>query len=323
METRFDLPERLRYLRCFGGQALSYSTLQPGMRYFDVDGVGYIAYQVKFGRRFVLGDPICTPGDMSLLIERFLAENSNSVFLPVPVESAVLLHEAFGFFATQIGCETYLELASWSPRGRRMRNFRRAVAHADRLGIEVTEVEVVDPDEVRHVSEEWRHGRRLRKRWLTFMSRPVHAEPASGVRKFLARLDGRLIGYVFFDPIFANKQVVAYGPSLSAFTTEFCKGQFYLMLEHASRRFREQGVQHINLGLSPLDIVAPAYPFESCFFRYAISGMRLTGDQLYNFRGLSFIKRKFYGKQVPVFAAHRSRLPMTDLIGFLRLSRII
>ena len=53
------------------------------------------------------------------------------------------------------------------------------------------------------------------------------------------------------------------------------------------------------------------------------AGLRLTGDRLYNFSGLSFIKRKFYGEQVPVFAAHRAKLPALDLFGFLRLSAII
>ena len=319
----FDMAERLAYLRRFGGQALSYSTLQPEMDYFDVDGVGYLAYQVKFGRRFVLGDPVCAPADRPRLIERFLAENKGAVFLPVQLDSARVLHEAFGLFATQVGCETRLDLDRWSPRGRRMRNFRRAAHHAQRQGVVVAEEPAADPDEIRRVSMAWRHGRTLRSRWLKFVSRPVEVEPADGVRRFLARADGKLVGYVLFDPIFEDGRVTGYGPSVSAFTPAFRNGLFYLIVEQAARTFRDEGIASVNLGLSPLDIVAPAQPFESRPLRYGLAGLRLTGDRLYNFSGLSFIKRKFYGEQVPVFAAHRARLPALDLFGFLRLSAII
>jgi lysylphosphatidylglycerol synthetase-like protein (DUF2156 family) len=54
-----------------------------------------------------------------------------------------------------------------------------------------------------------------------------------------------------------------------------------------------------------------------------LAGLRLTGDRLYNFNGLSFVKRKFYGDQRPVFVSHKSRLPLTEVFGFLHLSRII
>ncbi len=319
----FAPAERLAYFRRFGGQALSYTALQPEMSYFDLEGVGYIAYQVKYGRRFVLGDPVCAPEDLPRLIEAFLAEDDKSVFLPVQLETARVLHEDFGFFATQIGCETQLDLERWSPQGRRMRNFRRAAHHAERRGVTVEEAADIDPEEIDRVSTAWRHGRTLKKRWLKFVSRPIEAEPDGGVRKFLARANGELVGYVLFDPIFEDGRVIGYGPSLSAFTPEFRNGLYYLILERAAQVFRAEGIARINLGLSPLDVVAPAQPFESRLLRAGLTLLRLTGDRLYNFTGLSFIKRKFYGEQMPVFAAHRANLPALELFGFLRLSAII
>jgi phosphatidylglycerol lysyltransferase len=322
-DRRFDMTERLRYLRQFGNQALSYTTLQPEMEYFDLEGVGYIAYQVRFGRRFVLGDPVCAPKDLPLLIQKFLAEDERSIFLPVQLSVARVLHETFGFFATQVGCETSLDLTRWSPCGRRMRNFRRAASHAQRHGVVVAEEPSVNADEISRVSLKWRHGRTLKNRWLKFVSRPIEIEPGDGVRKFLARSNGQLVGYVFFDPIFEDNQVVAYGPSLSAFTPEFRKGLFYLIIEQAAQKFRKEGIARINLGLSPLDIIAPTQPFESRLFRCGLAALRIIGNRIYNFSGLSFIKHKFYGEQTPVFVAHRKSLPAIELFGFLRLSAII
>ena len=189
--------------------------------------------------------------------------------------------------------------------------------------IAVAEESSVDPGELREAALTWRRGRVLKRRWLSFLSRPLDAGSAGGTRHFLARRDGRLVGYALFDPIFSDGRVVAYGPSLSAFTPAFRNGLYYVVVEAAARRFREEGVAAINLGLSPLDIVAPDFPFESRPLRCGLAGLRLTGDRLYNFAGLSFIKRKFYGAQTPVFAAHESRLPALELYGFLRLSGIV
>ena len=55
----FSLNERIAYLKKYGGYVMAYSTLQPGMQYFDMIGVGYLAYMVKGRTRFVLGDPVC------------------------------------------------------------------------------------------------------------------------------------------------------------------------------------------------------------------------------------------------------------------------
>ncbi len=323
MAYTFDLCERLDYVRRFGSQALSYTTLQPNMQYFDVAGLGYITYQTKLGRRYVLGDPVCHFDDLNELIGRFLADGDNAMFLPIQLETARVLWQQFGYFSTQIGCDTHIDLHKWSPVGRHMRNFRRAIVHAQRRGVEVNEVSAIDPTEIHRVNKEWRQGRRLRKRSLGFVTRPIDAEPEAGVRKFVARMDGELIGYVVFDPIFHDGDVIGYGPNLSAFTSAFRNGLYYLIVERASRVLRDHGGRYLNLGLSPLDVVAPNFEFEARAMRIALAGLRLTGDRIYNFNGLSFIKRKFYGDRRPVFVGHNSRLPVTDILGFLRLSRII
>ena len=61
----FTFTERVGFLKKYGTHSQSFSTLQPGMQYFDVPGMGYIAYMRKWGGTFVLSDPVCAPEDFA------------------------------------------------------------------------------------------------------------------------------------------------------------------------------------------------------------------------------------------------------------------
>ena len=67
----FTFTERVGFLKKYGTHSQSFSTLQPSMQYFDVPGMGYIAYMRKWGGTFVLSDPVCAPEDFGNLLESF------------------------------------------------------------------------------------------------------------------------------------------------------------------------------------------------------------------------------------------------------------
>ena len=67
------------YLRKFGSNAMSYSTLQSELEHFVLEGVGYIAYlpfkhfiwSIK-GHRIVIGNPVCDPANYQQILAAFL-----------------------------------------------------------------------------------------------------------------------------------------------------------------------------------------------------------------------------------------------------------
>ena len=79
----FTFSERVGYLKKFGTHSQSFSTLQPGMQYFDVPGIGYIAYMRKWGGTFVLSDPVCAPDDFGRLLESFHRRFPNASYIQV------------------------------------------------------------------------------------------------------------------------------------------------------------------------------------------------------------------------------------------------
>ena len=54
----FSHAERIGYLKEYGSHSQSFSTMQPGMEYFDLPGIGYIAFMKKWGVKIALADPV-------------------------------------------------------------------------------------------------------------------------------------------------------------------------------------------------------------------------------------------------------------------------
>lgn len=88
---------------------MAYSTLQPGMEYFDLEGIGYVAYMTKWGTRFVLGDPIASKENIREIVSRALRQHAKTAFYQVSESTAKLLNENFGFYANVFGTETVVE----------------------------------------------------------------------------------------------------------------------------------------------------------------------------------------------------------------------
>jgi lysylphosphatidylglycerol synthetase-like protein (DUF2156 family) len=112
----FSYEERLSYLKKYGNFCIAYSTIQPGMQYFDIPQKGYLAYMVQGKKRFVLGDPICAKEDKEVIIKEALKEYPNTVFYQITKETAELLHKKFGFYMNIFGTETFIHKSSMWPK---------------------------------------------------------------------------------------------------------------------------------------------------------------------------------------------------------------
>ncbi len=115
----FTFDERISYLRKYGDHCLSFSMLQPEMHFFDMPGVGFITFRKKWGTRFVLADPVCDVKDRELLIREFLKDKSNTAFIQISQGMAEFLHEKFGYYATQFGVESIVDLEKWDLKGKK------------------------------------------------------------------------------------------------------------------------------------------------------------------------------------------------------------
>ncbi len=246
----FTLEERLSYLRRYGNQCMSFSTLQPEMHFFDVPGIGFIAFREKWGNRLTLADPVCDAKDREVLLRELHRDGKRTTFVQISQEVAELLHDKFGYYATQFGSEISVDLEKWDLKGKKKQILRTSVNHAKKAGVVITEK--FDYGECRRLADEWLKTRRFRKCEIGFLIRPMDMDYQEETRKFFAYLDGELIGFVYFDPIYFHDKVIGYVPNISRFSGRFKPGVFYPLMVHAIEVFKSEGVKQLNLGLCPL-----------------------------------------------------------------------
>lgn len=309
------IEERIRLLRSHGSHCMATSLFQPGMSFFDVPGVGFIAYRKKWGTAVALAEPVCDPGSWDEMVSRFLAFAGNAVFLQVSRPFALMLHERFGYLATQCGIETIVDLARFDLRGRKKQVIRTAVNKAHKDGVVFAEKDSPDPG-IEGLTQSWVHTRRLKGRQLTILVRPLDGGFREDVRHFYAYSGERLIGAVQFDPLYRQGKIFGYVPNVSRFDPGFRQGIFYALMVHAMQRFRDENVEVVNLGLSPFVLDGSGEAFESGILRLVFRALYRYGNRLYSYQGLYFTKQRFQGKERKAYYVHQYRLPIT-LLAFL------
>jgi lysylphosphatidylglycerol synthetase-like protein (DUF2156 family) len=317
----FSLEERVEYIHKYGSHCMSFSTLQPGMKFFDVPGKGFIAYMQKWGSRMVLSDPICHEVDRAAVISKFLEKYPGSVFIQISEPVARLMHEQFGFYATQFGIETVLDLEKWSLSGKKKQVLRTSLNQAKKKGVVIRE----NPDETRHhqLSKEWMATRKTKNREIAFVIRPMVMDHEENTRKFFAYQGDELIGFVFFDPLFKDGKIVSYVPNISRFSHSFRQGIFYSLMTHAIETFKAEGFNEVNLGLSVLVLDDEDDAHESRLLKYVGRLVFKYGNFLYNFKGVAFTKSRFRGKTNKFYAAHKWYFPASKLFKLFKISNIL
>jgi len=314
----FTMDERLAFLRRYGSHCMSFSTLQPGMHYFDVPGVGFMAFMQKWGSRLTLADPVCDPKDREVLLRELIKSDRNTTFVQISQDVADILHRRFQYYATQFGVEITLDLQDWNLKGKKRQILRTSVNHARKEGVVISEE--CSPDRCRQLTDEWLKTRRVRNREIGFLIRPMDMEYEGETRKFYAFLDGELIGFVFFDPVYHDNRITGYVPNISRFSTRFKPGIFYPIMVHAMEAFKQEGVQNLHLGLCPLVVDDRDMPGESVLQKRMNRLLYRYGNRIFSFKGLYFTKSRFGGTESKVFGGHREMLPVKPFLVMFKLS---
>ncbi len=316
----FTFEERLAYLRKFGRHCLSFSALQPGMHYFDVPGKGFIAFTEKWGTRFVLADPVCDEKDSEELLREFLKQGKSPTFVQISQDIAELIHEKFGYYTTQFGVETTVNLDMWDLKGKKKQILRTSVNHARKEGVVIEEN--CTGNGCRQLTDAWLKTRKVKNREIRFLIRPMDMEYQEGTRKFYAWLDGELIGFIYFDPVYRDNRITGYVPNISRFSNRFKPGIFYPLMIHAMETFKNEGIHYLNLGLCPLVSDDEDLPGESLLLKRINRLLYSHGNWIFSFKGLYFTKSRFGGTDSRIFGGTRERLPARAFITLLKVCNI-
>lgn len=316
------------FLQQHGREALSYATLQSGLEYF-ITSEGYIAYVTVYHpvfarkpKRIAFSNPVCAERNYERIVRDFTAVNRNAVFACISESFARVLHD-LKFKVNCIGYESELSIQTYKTQGdwkefdliKRARN----EARRENISIRETPIERVNPDELQALSQRWISSKKVSDReiWI-YARRPIY-EPEEGVRKFVAYdRDGRVVGFAFYDPMYREGKVFGYSANiLRCDEGRFGRLATALHME-AIEKFRPEGAEVLNLNLAPFVKLEQGRFNDdfgaSLFFKLSAR----YGNDIYNFKGLSFHKSKYRGDEKCLYFASNSFWPSNDIyLAFL------
>src|SRR5262249_20515873 len=140
--------------------------------------------------------------------------------------------------------------------GKDSAELRRAYNRMQRGGYQIREMKgsEIDWAQVRGVSEDWMKNHvNGRRREMSFINRPIVFGEEDGVRRFFL-LDpaGKIVGFVFFDPIYENGRLVGYLSNAKRYDSSAPDGVDFAIARVAIEQFQREGVERLSLGIAPL-----------------------------------------------------------------------
>jgi lysylphosphatidylglycerol synthetase-like protein (DUF2156 family) len=315
--------ERLMLLRQHGTFTLAYSAaFQAGLEYFG-DDRGFIAYKMVGGTALALADPVTAPENREALLSKFIRAQSDPCFCQVSRPTAEVL-AARGFKVNEMGTETRVDLTDF-----KRRSMRRALKRASIEGFAIRESSAgtVGIAEIKNVSERWRQTRTYKDKEVGFVNRPIVHEDEVDVRKFFAfDCDGKVVAFSFFDPIYADGEVVGYSTSFKRRVPETDPFICSAILQCAVDTFRGEGRDILFLGLSPLaDIQDKEFRHSyllSRVFRHAFR-CPLFNRFVYPLQGHASHKRDYTGVSEQTYFAFNKLFALPRVLKLLRACNMI
>jgi lysylphosphatidylglycerol synthetase-like protein (DUF2156 family) len=242
---------RVELLRAHGGDPIAYSTLQPGLSYFDTS-YGYLAYVRAFGFALTLGPPVCSPFDRAALMEAFMRAVPRPVFFYVRQDVAWLAKELGGwrYRTCAIGRDKVLNLGSPLDSDAKVKS---AMKKARKAGLTLVEQRPsgVDRTRIEAINSAYLQKSAVPVE-MRFLNRPLSYQDDGLGRMFTLQLDGDLLGYAVLDPWFEGGRAAGYLLNLLRFGRTSLWGVYYAAVALLAEALHAEGIKSLSLGFTPL-----------------------------------------------------------------------
>lgn len=320
--------ELLPYLEQYGSHCMAYTSLEPDMEYFVLEGVGYIAYtSVKHWfwawkeRKVVLADPVCDHKNYHNIISHFVKKYPRVIFMEASRELAEVL-DGMGYEVNQFGIETDLSLADFDLKGKQRAKLRQWRNKCQREGVSVKEEAIEDCknlEEIRALSAQWLAKKGGKE--FSFLVRPLRFKNDKDARYFWAYKQEKLIGVAVFDPIYNDGNVVGYYHNIDRITDDAPHGTSVAIILSAIEVFSQEDKQFVSLGMSPLLLQRGMVNEDFNYRRSTRKAFWYAFDKLnfiYPFQGNASHKKKFNGVQKPVYISSTTSMNMWEVFVMLK-----
>ncbi|MEU3007285.1 DUF2156 domain-containing protein [Streptomyces sp. NPDC007020] len=228
-------------------------------RYLGRGTDGLVAY-TRRGRRNAVqfAAPFAAPGERGRLLGEFLRHLAAGPGGRPRLTAAqvrredVDLYADRGFTVNQVGSTYGIDLGRFTVRGGSLAKVRQNVNRARREGVTIVETDPGDPGDRREldaIDAEWLAAKGRHVKELSFLIGQRGGPAAPLRRTFLARHEGRTVGYITYSPVWGARPGWLY--DLTRRSARAPVGTVELVNLTALERFREEGAPWLHLGLTP------------------------------------------------------------------------
>ena len=285
---------------------------------FDDERTGFVMYGVQ-GRTWVaMGDPVCRPEQVPVLIRAFLERCDDFGGVPVfyEIRKDHLHHYAdFGLTFVKLGEEARVDLTKFTLDGGGAARYRQALRRVEK---EKASFRIVPADQtaplmpkLRTVSDRWLGGKASEKGFSLgfFDEQYLSRFPLAVIER-----DGEVLA-------FANVWMGAGREELSIDLMRYVehapKGAMECLFVHLMVWGKAEGYQWFSLGMAPMSgfeqsPLAPLWTKVGSF-------LYDHGEAVYNFQGLRLFKDKFDPVWVPHYLAYPGGLGLPRVLADITL----
>lgn len=316
------------FFKTYGNHSMAYTGLEPHMQHFVLDDIGYIAHSeykhwfwARKGRQIVVADPVCSPEHYRKMVTCFIKKYPRVLFVQSSRKFAEVLH-SMGFQVNEFGYETDIPIEGFSLKGKYRAKLRQWQNKCKREGLVVEEVSFNDypkPDDISQLSQEWLKNKSGEGLGLLF--RPLRLENEQDVRYFMGFIDGKLMGFSVFDPMYSGDKIIAYYHNLDRISDDAPHGTSASIILAAIDVFEKESVEYIALGMSPMKLqkaqeweLSGFHKFTRQSFWYAFEKLNF----IYPFKGNASHKKKFHGITKPVYFSGTEGTSLREVFVMLK-----
>ncbi len=314
---------RVRNIKCFGSQGMSYSALQPEIREFrHPDFKGFIPYMRVWGIDYVLSNPITPKSHYATAIQEFRHRHPNAVFCQVDHLMARLFN-ANGYTVNGFGVEHWLSLSNFRITWKERRGIKRFLSRLSNLGYSVFE-HLDFQSETYDISRDWLTSKQNSSEFR-FLARPYGMDYGQGMRTFYMVHQRRLIGFCTWDPIYTDEGTgvpTRYVMQHLRVRSDAPSGAGDFLLANCLMCLRDEGIKFASLGLSPLYRRANPFPGYSRFAE-KIFEMIYRTERFYRFKNVGEHKDRFQTIKHQTYVATSGFFTPRKLVGLLKVNNLI
>ena len=320
-------PHLIMYLKLYGKNSISFSSVfDTQMQSYYLPGKGYIMYATHKYIKFMLGDPLCSEDDLEDVIKGFIKITHEKDEVIIGMQCSFNIAEIFykyDYHANHIGVETLLFLDSFDTKGKGKSKVRRWINSAKKAGVTVKEEKLSDSvfkEKIESISKKWLDTKAC-KCEMNLLTRPLSFDEEPDLRFFCGYLDGKLIGFNTFEPIYDNNIITGYYANICRIDDEAPNGTLDYIMHIGREKFKEEGKKYFSFGLSPLADIKDVYGIHNPIITSLFEANYKYGNELYSFQGLDFHKKAYHdgksSERVAKFLISRGTLPIHQIISTL------